>query len=231
VRFCKDEPGSPADEDLISAARAGSSEGIAHALAGGANVDWRDRFGCGALHWAANNGHVECARALLSAGAGVDDEVRQGTSKSSPLSLAIFSGSEDMARLLLESGANPEGIDGCMVRPLTLAVSGSEGRMMPILLAGGADPNGVDDKGASALMAAAESENYAQMELLIAAGARLGLADKKGRDAAARALAKGRPAVAAWLHGRASAIRERDDLERQLAAPGSLGAMGAASRI
>jgi CDK inhibitor PHO81 len=36
------------------------------------NVDAVDRYGCTALWWAANRGHVECAAALLNAKADVD---------------------------------------------------------------------------------------------------------------------------------------------------------------
>jgi ankyrin repeat protein len=204
---------------------------VANALARGANIQSYDRFGCNALHWAANNGLHECAKYLLDAGARVDEPVNKRQTNSTPLSLAVFSGSEETVELLLSRGAQPNGLESSSSRPLALAVSGSEGRMLPILLAWGADPNGVDKKsGTSALMLAAEGERYALMELLIAAGALLDLKDAHGRDAHERAMAKGCEGSAAWLKGRASAMLERDEISKKLGDPAGAKA-GIASRL
>lgn len=216
---------------LIEATRSGLIVEVLDALSKGAQIESFDRFGCNALHWAANNGFVECVEVLLDAGARVDVPVHGRQSQGTALSLAVFSGSEETAELLLARGASPEGLEASATRPLVLAVSGSEGRMLPILLAWGADPDGVDKaNGASALMKAAEGDRYDLMESLIAAGARLDLKDAHGRDAAARAREKGRHCAAAWLEGRAAAMREGEEITKNLGEPAGAKA-GSASRL
>jgi len=66
------------------------------------SIDWADKEGQTALHLAADNGHVECTRLVLSKGAAVHLCNRYGNTA---LHLASDRGFADCARLLLEAGA------------------------------------------------------------------------------------------------------------------------------
>ena len=58
-----------------------------------------------ALHFAAREGHIEVARRLVDGGAEID-HVTDGD-QSSPLLVAVINGNYDLARMLLEHGADP----------------------------------------------------------------------------------------------------------------------------
>ena len=112
-----------------------------------------------ALHFAAQQGAMECARLLLAGGADVDSPHAE---YGSPLLIAIASGHEDLALYLLEKGAEPNVKDTWGITPLHYAVHegvlilnnfkpsrtdrfGWTRKNMPelvaALLAAGADPN------------------------------------------------------------------------------------------
>ena len=61
--------------------------------------------GMSPLHLAARQGHVEVAKALLDAGADVNQPV--AGDKTSPMLVAIINGHFDLAKYLLDKGANP----------------------------------------------------------------------------------------------------------------------------
>jgi len=72
-----------------------------------------------ALYFAAQQNDVESARILLDAGADIDAANKEyGT----PLIIALTSGHEDMARYLLDNGANPNVKDGWGITPLHYAL-------------------------------------------------------------------------------------------------------------
>jgi len=64
-----------------------------------------DQGGFTALHFAAREGHIEVVRKLLDGGVEVD-HLTQGD-QSSPLLVAVINGNYDLARILLEHGADP----------------------------------------------------------------------------------------------------------------------------
>ena len=61
------------------------------------------RDGRVALHWACGNGHLECAKALLEAGADINKQSNQG---STPFMWAANNGRIEVVRELLKQGAN-----------------------------------------------------------------------------------------------------------------------------
>ncbi len=93
--------------------------------------------GSTALLFAARNGDVATARALLEAGADVNDTAAAGTSA---LVVAAHSGHGRLAELLLEEGADPNAA-GAGYAALHAAVLRGEGALVRALLAHGADPN------------------------------------------------------------------------------------------
>lgn len=82
---------------------------------------------------------------LLSGGADIHERNETG---STPLHLAVFSGSEEIVRMLLDAGANPNAQDLKGVTPLNTARSfnGLE-EISKILLGAGADPTLTDNEG------------------------------------------------------------------------------------
>jgi uncharacterized protein len=76
--------------------------------------------GLTALHYAAREGHAQAVRALLDAGAKVNQVTADGTS---PLLMAATNGQFDLAMLLLERGANPNLADTPGATPLYAALN------------------------------------------------------------------------------------------------------------
>ena len=93
--------------------------------------------GSTALLFVARNGDVASARALLEAGADVDDTAAAGTSA---LVVAAHSGHGALAELLLERGADPNAAEAGYTA-LHAAVLRGQGPLVRALLAHGADPN------------------------------------------------------------------------------------------
>ena len=58
-----------------------------------------------ALHWACQEGHLECVKALLGAGADIN---KQGNYGQTPLMLAALNGQIEVVRELLKRGAKKE---------------------------------------------------------------------------------------------------------------------------
>ena len=114
--------------------------------------------GFAALHFAARQGHKEVARLLVKAGADVDQVT--GGDQSSPLLVAVINGNYDLAKELLEAGADPNLLSDDGAGPLfaTLNIEWSLRtwypqpqafrqqhtsylELMELLLRAGADPN------------------------------------------------------------------------------------------
>ncbi|XP_016845855.1 ankyrin repeat and SOCS box protein 8 isoform X2 [Nasonia vitripennis] len=128
-------------------------------LVRGADIDATDECGYSALHLAAEHGYHELVKLLLKCGAKV--EHREDTPEpfprtmlcDEPLRLALRNHHIDVAKTLLEAGANPNkryffGSEINLVSPLDL-------ECMELLLAFGAHPNTRDRAGLTPLMKAA----------------------------------------------------------------------------
>jgi ankyrin repeat protein len=138
-------PAPPKPTDMISEAKA-TRRASPSALGGWA-----------ALHFAAREGHVGAARALLESGADVNQ--RNAGDKSTPLITAIVNGHYDLAKLLIEKGADPNLANDDGLAPLYATVDMqfapviwqpnppteqehvSHVELMKLLLDRGADPN------------------------------------------------------------------------------------------
>ncbi|TTF11758.1 Ankyrin-2 [Bagarius yarrelli] len=82
-----------------------------------AGVAAKDMDGCTALHYAAKNGHIRVAAALLTAGRNKNINERN-VWRRTPLHLAAEHGQEDAVSLLLERGAKINAIDNNKDKPL-----------------------------------------------------------------------------------------------------------------
>jgi uncharacterized protein len=98
---------------------------------------WVETGGNTALMFSARNGSIECAEALLSVGANVNDV---GADENSALVVAAHSGHGRLAELLLERGANPNA-KGAGYTVLHAAVLRGDANLVKKSLAHGANPN------------------------------------------------------------------------------------------
>ncbi len=164
------------------------------------------------LSLAAGRGSLRCAQALLEAGARAGR--RDGQTGCSPLHHAA-EGDGQIARLLLEAGADPNARDEFGQTPLHFAGSAESARL---LLEAGASLKAENDVGQTPLMAMVNYWRWGErligvIEELVAAGA--DPAEKNGKreeSALDSALRAGDPKAAEALE-RALAKRERRVLE------------------
>lgn len=151
-------------------------EAVQLLLVRGADIDATDECGYSALHLAAEHGYVDLVKLLLDHSAKVDHRPDTGelfprtTMCDEPLRLALKNRHVDVARILLEAGANPNkryffGSEINLVSPLDL-------QCMELLLAFGAQPNTRDRAGLTPLMKASRlPQGIASVLLLLSYGA------------------------------------------------------------
>lgn len=110
-----------------------------------------------------------------------------------PLHFAAFFGTREVARLLLERGADPDAVarNPMMVRPLHSAAAAGRTEIVELLLARAADVNARQQGGWTTLHAAAANGNAPMVRSLLQKGANPGLANDEGKTAADMARAKG----------------------------------------
>ena len=92
-------------------------------------------------------------------------------------------GQVEQVRLLLDKGANINGVDEQGTTPLMKAISSNNFELIAILIAKGADVNAKNRYGNTALMNAAEADNIKALEILLHNGAEINIIDKYGYTA------------------------------------------------
>lgn len=118
-----------------------------------------------------------------------------------PLQLACFFGQEEIARYLIERGANVNAVsrNAMAVQPLHSAVAGDHTGIVALLLAAGADANATQQDSFRPLHGAAQNGNGEITRLLLAHGADPELTDERGRRPRDLAQENGHTEVAALL--------------------------------
>ncbi len=181
-------------------------------LAKGADVNAVDSRGDTAMMWATEHGHAEVARLIRQRGPKVSifqavairdvETVRAYLDKGTDVNArdaggdtllfgAVFSGSADAVKLLLDRGADPKGSEGRA--PLGAAAAYGYTEIARMLLDKGADidvqiPSGTAGGGSYTPLIYAAKEGHADMvKLLLSRGVDLKAADNQG----ARALVRG----------------------------------------
>ena len=125
--------------DLCEAAALGDAPRVATLLDHGDAIDARSSDGWTALHLAAFMGRSEVARSLVSRVAPID-AVSTNPMKNTPLCAAIAGkGDQDVVRLLLDAGADPNFRAATGVTALHLAASRGADALVHQLLERGAD--------------------------------------------------------------------------------------------
>jgi uncharacterized protein len=121
-----------------------------------------------ALHFAAFFGSAGAVDMLLDRGAGVDAFGR-GWMTGTALHSAVSRKRSDIARRLLEAGANPNARQSAGWTPLHSAAHNGDVASLDLLLAAGADPSATNDEGRSVLELAEERGDSSTTERVVAA--------------------------------------------------------------
>jgi ankyrin repeat protein len=140
-----------ADEPaIVGAARAGDLASIQSLLAAGTPADTPDENRCTALNWAAYEGHLAIATALIEKGATIDS--RCNKAGWTPLMNAAAKGHLEIAALLLDHGAdiNARSRDGGFT-PLMYAARMTKKDVLVLLLDRGAAIDVLSDENRTAL--------------------------------------------------------------------------------
>ncbi|XP_072948656.1 ankyrin repeat domain-containing protein 61-like isoform X2 [Epargyreus clarus] len=138
-------------------------------LVRGCDINAQDDCGYSALHLSAEHGYVELVKLLLESGAAVDyrpdtgEEFPRTTLCDEPLRLAIRNKHYEVARLLLEHGADPNKryFFGAEINLV------SDPEYLELLLTFGANPDSRDRAGLTPLMKAARQRNGIEAVLLL----------------------------------------------------------------
>lgn len=117
---------------------------------------------------AAEQARWDDVRGMVTAGVAVDAAQGDGTTA---LMWAAYHDEPEIARMLLERGADPRAASRLGVSPLTLAASNGAGEIVVMLMDAGVDPNSPMPDGDTALMLAARSGNRDSVEALLEHGA------------------------------------------------------------
>lgn len=142
---------------------------------------------------------AQAVRALLRSGLNpnfnFNDLLPRGRSFESPLTLSIFRGHLDIARILVEGGADPRRKDGEGRSPIHQARSAEA---VKLLVEAGADLDARDKHGQTAVVSALERGDLIVVDTLVAQGARLEV-PAGGKDLFVRALESRKPELIAAL--------------------------------
>jgi uncharacterized protein len=185
-----------------------------------------------ALIEAATAGDDAAVERLLSAGVPAD-ALESPSMGYTPLMFAARFGHLDVARRLIDAGANLRAVARGSGTPLACAADGGQPEMIRLLLAHGAEPNVCNPDGHSPLMHAAAHGGAECAELLLAAGADVNARDCSGNTPLLCAAAAGEEAMMQRLTAAGADIHARDcdgrDAATSLAEDKGLTAVGESS--
>jgi ankyrin repeat protein len=133
------------DPVLLVAARAGWQTTLNALLGAGAKVDAPNHFGDRPITVAALGGHLAIVKILYAHGALLD------APGWTPLAYAATTGQTEVARYLVDAGANVNALSPNGTTALMMAVRGGYAPVVDLLLAHGADVNLHNENGATAL--------------------------------------------------------------------------------
>jgi len=146
----------------------------------------RPRYGLPPLHWAAKYSHIPLLQYLLTLPSICSQINTQtyGYSSSTPLHFAAISSNQEVAALLLSSGANPNAQDLNRKTPLHRACEvKASAAVVSMLIGAGANVNARDIWGETPLHLAADFRHEAIVRTLLASGADVSSGDMCCRTA------------------------------------------------
>lgn len=155
----------PASSDLIRAAKEGDVEMMRYLLKRGAPIDGRDEAGSTALIWAVWTNQVESVRFLIGQKADLNVENNRDYGQTA-LRAAAEMGRTEIARLLIDAGADINARRWSGESALLLAARGNHTEIVRMLVAKNANRSFQDGSGATALAYARRNRN-AEMEKIL----------------------------------------------------------------
>ena len=144
---------------------------------------------------------------------GVDVNDRVDEQGSTPLFRAITTNSDELTKLLLAKGADPNITDASGVTALMGAAKADDDELTKLLLAAGADPNITNLLGATALMGAVEAGNLGAVKKLLAPTTKLtslNIQSIHSGTALCRAAEKGHQSIVETLLAAGAVIKPQD---------------------
>ena len=190
VRRASPDP-TAADRVLCAAIAKGDMDQVRRLLKRKADPSSVNHWGEPAILLAAKAGNAAIAKALLDAGADIDDHFQNERA----ISYAVARNHVDVVRLLLDEGASTE--DAGQFGLVSIAADHGAWDVLRLLLGAGGDVNACGRKGHSALQAAGGQGSMEIVRELLAAGA--DVKARGNRDAVRDAVANGHEAVAMEL--------------------------------
>jgi ankyrin repeat protein len=159
---------------LIHAIAAGNVDIAKLLMEKGADVGLKNDEGMTALWPAVDNGSTGIVRALIEKGADVEALLggKKGEDFPSPLHLALYRAKPDIAKMLIEAGADVNAKNKSGLTPLMRAALSEQVEIVRLLIARGADVNAREDGGKTALKYAKKANNKEIAKMLVAAGAK-----------------------------------------------------------
>ena len=137
----------PPEAPVADAAMRGDVATVRSLLERGVDPNAAQGDGMTALHWAAERGHEELARVLITAGAKLEPVTRLGAYR--PVHLAAKGGHVRVLRALLEGGASPTVATSTgAVTPMHFAATAASPEGVLVLLEFGADMDAREARGA-----------------------------------------------------------------------------------
>ncbi|EEE53547.1 hypothetical protein OsJ_36759 [Oryza sativa Japonica Group] len=156
------------------------------------------------LHYAAEYGHVDVVRLLLSKGVHVDPLNYSGA----PLHLATANDHDQVAKVLLEHGADPNRVVNHVLSPLVVACCSHSLKCMKLLIKAGADVNDRSSTGprTTPLVLAVDDGSADIVKILLEAGADPNIRNEDGRIPIMMAAARGQRELVEILFPRTKPI-------------------------
>ncbi len=159
-------PLSAADTRIADAAMQGNQPLVRTLLAQKLDPNQPQGDGMTALHWAAFHDDLDLAKLLLSSGADIKAETRNG--KVTPLFMACTNGNPAMIDAIVRAGADPNSVNANGTTALMIASAAGNPEAVKVLLDRGASINAKESAhGQTALMFAAAQNRAAVVKLLL----------------------------------------------------------------
>ncbi|QSP94772.1 ankyrin repeat domain-containing protein [Marinobacter salinisoli] len=177
-------PGPEGSTPLMQAVVDWNEQAVNRLIAAGANLDLADKSGMTPLMRAVMSSNTEAVKALIVGGANLEATNDLGLTAlhltTIPTDIGNRTHDKQIARLLLDAGANPDARKSNFVTPLYNTIEFDRPEIRTILLAAGANPDLPGEKGATPLMRAVASSRSEAVKALLAAGANLEVKNDEG---------------------------------------------------